>query len=125
MNTAAIRRRARLQQMVRDELANLLRNETEDPELSTLSNLISILDVQISPDNQHAKVFVSVLGDEDEARAKVRRLQRAARFFRRELAERLNLRHTPAIEFVHDTSIVRGARVLELLNTLPEPAADS
>jgi ribosome-binding factor A len=45
-------------------------------------------------------------------------MRKAARFFRRELAARLNLRHTPELNFELDPSIARGARILQLLNDL-------
>jgi ribosome-binding factor A len=72
-------------------------------------------------------VFVSFLDDEHQKEI-MQRLRKAARFFRREIAERINLPHTPEIEFVYDPSIARGARVLALLREHappPEPAAES
>ena len=118
----ANRRQQRLNQQLRDEISKLLRHEVEDPQLATL---ISVTEVEISPDMQRAKVFVSVLEDEEEARATLKRLQHAARFFRRELAERLNLRHTPQLDFQLDISIARGARVLGLLRRIEEGAPES
>ncbi len=106
------RRQQRINQLIREEIADLLRNETDDP---GLSSLISIVEVQITPDYERAKVFVSYLEEGDEGEAIMKRLQRAARFYRRELAERLNLRHTPELVFVKDESIARGTRVLQLL----------
>src|SRR5215207_9720178 len=114
------RRQQRINQLVRDEIGNLLRHETDDP---LLASLISVTDVEVTQDLQKAKVYVSTLEEGAEANAIMQRLRKAARFFRRELAERLNLRHTPELEFVHDPSIARGIRVLQLLReieTTPE-----
>jgi ribosome-binding factor A len=108
----ATRRQQRLNQLLREEISNLLRHSADDPQLSTL---ISITDVEVSQDLERAKVYVSVLEEGEQAEATLKRLRHAARFFRRELAERLNLRHTPLLDFQLDTSIARGARVLELL----------
>ena len=113
------RRQQRLNQQLRDEIAKLLRHEVEDPQLGSL---ISVTQVEVGVDLQRAKVFVSVLADEEEARVTLKRLQHAARFFRRELAERLNLRHTPQLDFQLDTSIARGARVLGLLRQIEQGA---
>ena len=116
------RRQQRINQLLREEIADLLRNETDDP---VLSSLISIVDVQITPDYERAKVFVSYLEEGEAGEAIIKRLHRAARFFRRELAERLNLRHTPELVFVKDESIARGTRVLQLLREIspgPEPS---
>ena len=113
----ASRRQQRLNQLLREEIAKLLRHETEDPQLASL---ITITEVDVSPDIQRAKVFVSVLAEEEEAEATLKRLRHAARFFRRELADRLNLRHTPQLDFEPDTSIARGARVLQLLRDIEQ-----
>ncbi|HYU20739.1 MAG TPA: 30S ribosome-binding factor RbfA [Chloroflexota bacterium] len=114
------RRQQRLNQLLREEIARLLRHETEDPKLATL---ITITEVEIASDLQRAKVFVSVLADEEEAQATLKRLRHAARFFRRELATRLNLRHTPQLDFQLDTSIARGDRVLRLLRAIERPTS--
>jgi ribosome-binding factor A len=122
---AVTRRQQRLNQLLRDEIDKLIRNETDDPLLATM---ISVTDVEVTQDLQRAKVFVSFLDDAHESDI-MKRLRRAARFFRREIAERVNVRHTPELEFVYDPSIARGARVLALLREhapppeTPEPAA--
>ena len=105
----------RLNAQLREELSDLLRREVEDPELQTL---ISITEVSASPDLRVAKVYVSTLGDDEQMVRVLRRLRKAARFFRRELAQRLNLRHTPELSFELDPSLARGARVMELLAAL-------
>lgn len=115
------RRQARINQLVRDEISRLLQYETDDPVLSTM---ISVTDVQVAQDLQKAKVFVSTLEDGPEVPAIMERLKKAARFYRREIAENVNLRHTPELEFVYDPSIARGARVLALLREhAPPPEA--
>ena len=102
----------RLNEQLREEVSQLLGRETDDPELQAL---ISITAVETSPDLRVAKVYFSTLGDEEHTARVFRRLKRAARFFRRQLAQRLNLRHTPELEFHLDPSIARGARIMELL----------
>lgn len=98
--------------LIRDELANLLRREVEDPELQ---GLISITAVETSPDLQSSKVYFSTLADEAQTLRVLRKLRKASGFFRRELAQRLNLRRTPELYFQLDPSIARGARVMQLL----------
>lgn len=111
----ASRRQQRLNQLLREEIATLLRHEIDDPELRSL---ISVTEVNVAPDLQRARVFVSVLAEDAEAHETLKRLRRAAGFFRRELAERVDLRHTPHLDFELDTSIARGDRVLRLLRGL-------
>jgi ribosome-binding factor A len=115
------RRQQRINQLLRDEIGTLLRYETDDP---VLASLISVTDVEVTQDLQKAKVYVSTLEEGPDAVAIMKRLRKAARFFRREIAERLNLRHTPELEFVHDPSIARGARVMQLLREIA-PSSDS
>jgi ribosome-binding factor A len=115
------RRQQRVNQLLRDEIDKLLRLETDDP---VLSSMISITGVEVTQDLQKAKIFVSFLDDESEKEI-MQRLRKAARYFRREIAERVNLRHTPELEFVYDPSIARGARVLALLREVaPPPETD-
>jgi ribosome-binding factor A len=116
------RRILRLNELLRDELSQLLQHEAHDPDLQAL---ISITAVETSPDLRLARVYFSTLGDDEHTARVFKRLKKAARFFRRELAHRLDLRHTPELEFHLDPSIARGARVLELLAEMQaEDSAD-
>jgi ribosome-binding factor A len=115
------RRQQRLNQLLRDEIDKLIRHETDDPLLATM---ISVTGVEVTQDLQKAKVFVSFLDDEHESEI-MKRLRKASRFFRREIAESINLRHTPELEFVYDPSIARGARVLALLREVAPPPESS
>src|SRR4051812_42666671 len=118
------RRQQRINQLLRDEIDKLLRHETDDP---VLMSMISVTGVEVTQDLQKAKVYVSFL-DDGAQKEIMQRLRKAARFFRREIAERINLPHTPDLEFVYDDSIARGARVLQLLREHApppeEPTAD-
>jgi len=106
----------RLNDLIRDEIAHLLSHETRDPRLQ--QGVISITAVETAPDLSIARVFVSVLGDEEEANATLANMRRARPFFRRGLAERLNLRHTPELDFRLDRSIAEGAKIDQLLREL-------
>jgi ribosome-binding factor A len=108
----ANRRLLRLNELIREEISDLLHRETEDPDLQAI---ISITEVDTSSDLRLAKIYFSTYGDEEHTAKVFKSLRRAARFFRRELAARLNLRHTPELEFHLDPSIARGARIMELL----------
>jgi ribosome-binding factor A len=117
------RRQQRINQLLREELSELLRKETDDP---VLSSMISVTDVEITPDYERAKVFVSYLEEGEAGEEIMRRLQKAARFYRREIAGRINLRHTPELVFVKDESIAQGARILQLLREVaPGPETPS
>jgi ribosome-binding factor A len=108
-------RQQRLNQLMRDEISKLMQHETDDP---LLASLITITEVEVTQDLQRAKVYVSFMEEGAEADELMKRLRKAARYFRRGVAERLNLRHTPELEFIYDPSIARGARVLALLREI-------
>jgi ribosome-binding factor A len=106
------RRNDQLGEVIAHELSDLMRTRMKDPRLG----FASITGVELSSDLRHAKVFVSVMGEEQEQRASMRALESATRFLRHELAQRLTIRHVPDLEFRLDTSIARGVHVLDLIN---------
>src|SRR4051812_33144194 len=115
------RRIERINHLLRQEIAELLSREVNDATLST--SLISITEVETSPDLRSAKVYFSVYGEEDEIQAAREHLNRAAGFLHRNLKERLDLRHTPHLEFILDRSLARGDRIMRLMRTIEEERA--
>jgi len=82
------------------------------------AGMVSVTDVEVSGDLQHAKIFVSIYGT-DAARAETMAgLKAATGFVRSELGQRIRLRRTPEILFKEDRSVERGTRVLSLINQL-------
>lgn len=106
------RRTDRVSNLIRQEISELLREQVNDPRLSSL---ISITKVSTSRDLGHAKVFISTLGDETNKSELLQGFTAASGFLRRELARRLSLRHMPELSFHFDDSIERGAEVLRLI----------
>lgn len=111
---ASPQRVQRLREFIREEVSDILHRGTKDPRIG----FVSVTDVELSNDLRHAKVYVSVLGSEEERTRTMDALQRAVGFVRSELAKRLRTYHTPEIQFRLDTSIERGTRVLQLLREL-------
>jgi ribosome-binding factor A len=101
---------------LRQEIAELLSREVKDATLST--SLISITEVDTSPDLRSAKVYFSVYGDEDEIKAAGEHLKRAAGFLHHNLKGRLDLRYTPNLEFVLDRSLATGDRIMRLMREI-------
>ena len=93
------------------ELSDLLRTRVKDPRVG----FASITHVEVSGDYRHAKIYVSVLGSEEERADTIRALKHATGFLRHELASRVTLRYMPEIVFKLDTSIEQGSRILELI----------
>ena len=95
----------------------MLQREVVDPRLSN-GSLISIIEVQLSEDLKFARIFVSIMGSQEQVRDAFNGIRHAAGYLRRELAHRLTLRTVPELSFQLDPSVERGARVLELLNQI-------
>ena len=100
--------------LIRAELADLIRRELRDPRVG----LATVNRVDVSRDLSHATVQVSALGDEDARQAAVRGLESARGFLRRELARRLSLRTTPELRFELDRGAEHSQRISDLLDDL-------
>lgn len=112
------RRIERINHLLRQEIADLLTREVKDATLQTA--MISIIEVETSADLRSAKVYFSVYGEEPEIQAAKEHLKRASGFLHHNLKERLDLRHTPHLEFVFDPSLARGDRIMRLMRTIEE-----
>jgi ribosome-binding factor A len=112
------RRIERINHLLRQEIAELLTREVKDATLHDA--MISITDVETSADLRNAKVYFSVYGDEATIEAARAHLTRASGFLHHNLKERLDLRHTPHLEFVLDRSLARGDRIMRLMRTIEE-----
>jgi ribosome-binding factor A len=116
------RRTERVNELLRAEVSEVLQREVKDPRLNIL---ISITEVDISPDLKSARVYLSVMGDEAEKEGVFRALKTAAPFVRRELRPRLpSLRYIPELVFVPDLSIERGARLSALIDEVAGAAPE-
>lgn len=115
---ATSRRVARVAELIKREVSQLLLSGIKDDRVGM--GMVSVTDVDVSGDLQHAKVFVSIYGT-DEARAETMAgLKSATGFVRSELGQRVRLRRTPEVVFLEDRSIERGTKVLSLINRLNE-----
>jgi len=103
-------RRYRVADQIQRELGELIR-AVKDPRVT---GLVTVSGVDVSPDLTHAKVFVTVLRN-DDPEAAVAGLNRAAGFLRGRLGERLQLRGVPRLVFHYDASLDRADRVSRLL----------
>ncbi|MDT8387139.1 MAG: 30S ribosome-binding factor RbfA [Thiogranum sp.] len=105
-------RTRRVGEQLQRELAQLVRDEVDDPRLG----MVSISGVEVSRDLSHAKVFFSTLGTQEEADASLRVLQGAAGRLRHLLGQQIKMRNVPQLHFKQDQSIVEGARLSALID---------
>ena len=107
-------RRGRINDEMQRAMAEILRS-VKDPRVSEA--FISVTGAEVTPDLKYAKVYYSALGmkSAEDKKEIAKGLKAATGFIRRELAHSLNLRITPELTFLPDTSIAYGAHILEVL----------
>ena len=108
----------RINAEVMKELANLIRGEIKDPRIAPMT---CVTDVEVAPDLKTCKVYVSVLGDETARNETLEGLRRAEGFMRHHLAETLNLRNTPTLTFIADTSTEYGMAMSAKIDEVMAP----
>lgn len=106
-------RSRRIAEQIQRELAELIRLELKDPRLG---GLITITEVEVSTDQSHAKVFFTLLGDAEKIDETTAGLKRAAGFLRTQLAQRMQLRTVPQLDFRYDASVERGMKLTRLID---------
>lgn len=117
------RRPDRVAEAIREEVATFLTENVKDPRIT---GLVTVTGVEVSRDLRHARVFVSVYGDDASRAATLEGLDSLATHLRPVIGRRLRLRLAPEIQFKLDESIARAARIDALLADIKEgrPAAD-
>ena len=114
------RRLERVNGLLRQEISAIVSAELSDPRLGAL---VSVTEVDCSPDLGSAKVYVSVLGGQEEKSVSLEALNSAAGFVHRNLRGRVRLKTVPSLEFRLDESIEAGFAILEeIRRTVPQPA---
>ena len=111
-HNAGFSRKDRVNEQIRRELAELIRAEVKDPRVG----MVSITEVEVTPDYAHARVYFSTLADETKIAEVQLGLQKASGFLRRELGRRVRIHTTPQLHFIHDTSLERGADLSKLID---------
>ena len=103
----------RVADQIQRDLAEIISRELKDPRVG----MITVTEVQLTPDYAHAKVFFTMLADDREAiKNTVKGLQIAAGFIRGQLGKRLSVHTLPELHFVHDTSTARGVELSRLID---------
>ncbi len=107
------RRTDRINEQLREEISTLLARQIKDPRLN---GVISITRVVTSGDLRSATVFISVMGKQETRQAALDGIRSAASFLRRELRNRINMRHTPFMTYQLDDSLEEADQVLRVMN---------
>ena len=113
---ATNRRVARVSASIKREVSQMILNDIKDERVG--AGMVSVTDVDVAGDLQHAKVFVSIYGT-DEAKAETMAgLKAAEGYVRKQLGQRIKLRRTPEVTFKEDRSFDMAANVLNVINQI-------
>lgn len=112
-------RMRRVDEAVREVLSDAIGKEIKDPRVG----FVTVTAVNTSRDLRHARVYVSVLGDEEERAATLAGLRSAHGYLQGVIASQLALKHTPTLVFEYDETVERAARLTELMQHGPDQEA--
>ena len=101
----------KLQELIKQEMGKMLLTDLKDPRIG----FVTVTDVEMTGDLRSAKIFVSIMGDEQQIKNSLDGLQSALGFIRREIGQRIKIRFTPEISFALDTSLDYGDHIQKLL----------
>jgi ribosome-binding factor A len=113
---ATTRRMSRVAELIKREVSQMILFELKDDRVG--AGMISITDVDVSGDLQHAKIFVSIYGSDEARMLTMDALHSATGYIRSNLGKRVRLRRTPEVIFEEDRSLERGTEMLTLLNKI-------
>ncbi|HEY9794092.1 MAG TPA: 30S ribosome-binding factor RbfA [Leptolyngbyaceae cyanobacterium] len=112
------RRVSRVAALIQQEVSQMLLHDIKDDRVG--AGMVSVTDVDVSGDLQHAKIYVSIYGTDEARTETMAGLKSATGYVRRELGRRVRLRRTPEVIFIEDRGLERGDRMLTLLNQLSQ-----
>lgn len=106
----------RINEEMKKEVADIIRNEIRDPRIKAM---VSVTGVNVTADLKYAKIFLSIFGiDKEEEKETLAALNKAKGFIRKRLSSTVNLRNTPELTLIQDTTIDYGMRIDGLLREL-------
>lgn len=112
MSKPTFKRAERVSDQMKQEIADILMRKIKDPRIG----FVTITDVEVTDDLKNAKVFVSIYGGDKETTLKG--LKSASAFIRAELGRRMRLKFVPEILFRFDSTVEKGAHIMELLREI-------
>jgi ribosome-binding factor A len=104
----------RVGEQIKKELSQIIQAELKDPRIG----FITVTGVEVTNDMSQARVYLSVLGSDEQKEETLKALARGTGFIRSELGKRIRLRHTPELLFKFDSSIEYGSRIESLITDI-------
>ncbi|MGB4389370.1 MAG: 30S ribosome-binding factor RbfA [Caldicoprobacterales bacterium] len=105
----------RISEEIRKEVSSIIRNNVKDPRISDMATIVKVV---TSSDLSTAKLYVSVLGSDEERESSMLGLKKAAGYIRKELGKRLDIRHIPDLVFILDKSIDYSIEIAKKLEEI-------
>ena len=105
----------RISEEIRKEVSSIIRNNVKDPRISDMATIVKVV---TSSDLSTAKLYVSVLGSDEERESSMLGLKNAAGYIRKELGKRLDIRHIPDLVFILDKTIDNSIEIAKKLEEI-------
>lgn len=105
---------------IQRELSDLIRSDLKDPRIG----FVTITNVDVSGDLRHAKVYISIMGNEKEKKDTIIGLEKASGFMRTELSKRIKVRYMPELHFRIDESLDYSEKINSILSKVKEAQSD-
>ncbi len=105
----------RISEEIRKEVSSIIRNNVKDPRISDMATIVKVV---TSSDLSTAKLYVSVLGSDEERESSMLGLKKAAGYIRKELGKKLDIRHIPDLVFILDKSIDYSIEIAKKLEEI-------
>ncbi|NIR47546.1 30S ribosome-binding factor RbfA [candidate division KSB1 bacterium] len=108
------KRSKRVAQLLREEISKIITQELKDP----LIGMVTVTTIKLTEDLKSARVFVSIIGDNDAINKSLRGLERAKNWIRSELGQRTDLKYVPRLDFYYDDTIEHAQNIESLLKQI-------
>ena len=105
----------RIRKALIKELSDIIQHKIKDPRIK---GIISVTDVELSPDNKYAKAYISIFGPDDSKQEIMDAIGDSTSFIRGEISKRIRMRHTPELKFMLDESLEKGKRITDLIDKI-------
>ncbi|WP_159884315.1 30S ribosome-binding factor RbfA [Paenibacillus puerhi] len=106
----------RVGEQIKKEISQIIQSELKDPRIG----FITVTGVDVTNDYSQAKVYLSVLGSEEQREETLKALGRSSGFIRSELGKRIRMRKIPDLHFIFDASIDYGSKIQSILQQISE-----
>jgi len=105
----------RIRKALIKELSDIIQHKVKDPRIK---GIISVTDVELSPDNKYAKAYISIFGADESKQDVMDAIEDSTSFIRGEISRRIRMRFTPELKFMLDESIEKGIRLTDLIDKI-------